>query len=278
MSYDFFCKNHWLDYGARFYDPVLGRFHTQDRFSEKYLDFTPYQYAANNPILYIDVNGDSINFTSILQTGGIDAVVNILFDLSGQTGISNLGINSNGNLTYGTDDNGNATVMNDGEGNQMGSETARNLITDAACDDKSLISVQLRDGAGSASSDNNIGIDPSQIQGFIDGTSENLNSKTLGFGMTFLHELGHTDFAGNNSDYSPSGGIGPNVKQMNQIRSELDENSVNRYLGNGTVYGIRSKYEGIVNGKVPGKPGYHYIYIPFKGRGNQINFQGKVKK
>jgi RHS repeat-associated protein len=53
----------WLDYGARFYDPALGRFMTQDRFAEKYMDLTPYQYAANNPINAIDVNGDSIWYT-----------------------------------------------------------------------------------------------------------------------------------------------------------------------------------------------------------------------
>ena len=50
----------WYDYGARFYDPQIGRFTTQDRYAEKYLNFTPYQYGANNPIRYIDINGDSI--------------------------------------------------------------------------------------------------------------------------------------------------------------------------------------------------------------------------
>ena len=50
----------WYDYGARFYDPALGRFHTPDRFSEKYLNFSPYQYGGNNPIKNIDINGDSL--------------------------------------------------------------------------------------------------------------------------------------------------------------------------------------------------------------------------
>lgn len=48
-----------LDYGQRMYDPQIGRFHTLDRFAEKYESLTPYQYGANNPIKYIDVNGDS---------------------------------------------------------------------------------------------------------------------------------------------------------------------------------------------------------------------------
>ena len=50
----------WYDYGAQFYDMQLGRFHTQDRFSEKYYSLTNYGYAANNPVLLIDVNGDSV--------------------------------------------------------------------------------------------------------------------------------------------------------------------------------------------------------------------------
>jgi RHS repeat-associated protein len=53
----------WYDYGARMYDIQIGRFFAQDRYSEKYNDFTPYQYGANNPISFIDVNGDSLVVT-----------------------------------------------------------------------------------------------------------------------------------------------------------------------------------------------------------------------
>jgi len=50
----------WYDYGRRMYDGVIGRFHVQDRFTEKYFSLSPYQYTANNPINSVDINGDSI--------------------------------------------------------------------------------------------------------------------------------------------------------------------------------------------------------------------------
>src|SRR5690606_11095777 len=53
----------YYDYGARFYDPVIGRFGTIDRFAEKYYGITPYQYGALNPIKFVDINGDSLRIS-----------------------------------------------------------------------------------------------------------------------------------------------------------------------------------------------------------------------
>lgn len=48
------------DYGARNYDPALGRFLNMDRMAEMYLNYSPYQYAGNTPTFFIDINGDYI--------------------------------------------------------------------------------------------------------------------------------------------------------------------------------------------------------------------------
>ncbi|NOX45809.1 MAG: RHS repeat-associated core domain-containing protein [Chlorobi bacterium] len=47
----------WYDYGARFYDATLGRFHTFDPYVDKYYSWSPYNYTGNNPIKRIDING-----------------------------------------------------------------------------------------------------------------------------------------------------------------------------------------------------------------------------
>ncbi|WP_044233939.1 DUF6443 domain-containing protein [Haliscomenobacter hydrossis] len=48
-------------YGARWYDPSVGKFGSPDRFAEKYFSHSPFGYGMNNPVRFIDVNGDSID-------------------------------------------------------------------------------------------------------------------------------------------------------------------------------------------------------------------------
>jgi RHS repeat-associated protein len=47
----------WYDFGARFFDDQIGRWHAQDPMSSKYYEYSPFNYALNNPLAVSDPNG-----------------------------------------------------------------------------------------------------------------------------------------------------------------------------------------------------------------------------
>ncbi len=54
----------WYDYGARWYDPVLARWHSVDPLADKYPDVSPYVYCNNNAVNKIDPDGKDDYYTN----------------------------------------------------------------------------------------------------------------------------------------------------------------------------------------------------------------------
>ncbi len=230
------------DYGARFYDPQIGRFHTQDAFAEKYYTLSPYQYGADNPILNIDVNGDSINVASIQkydQKNSTNFLDKITSDLSAQTGL-NYTVSSSGQLLYQKDKDGNAIISatkgKDGNTIEVGSQEARSIMADAIGNNNTSYA-QITTGRSNAIVGGNlIKLNPDQINGFING-SNNVDNRTLGWGMTFMHEISHSIVGGGLSDHLPAGSAtGQVVDRLNIVRQQLNHQGGN--------YGQRMMYKG----------------------------------
>jgi RHS repeat-associated protein len=52
------------DFGARIYNPALGKWLSTDPLTAKYVSVSPYAFVANSPIIYIDPDGQRIYFVN----------------------------------------------------------------------------------------------------------------------------------------------------------------------------------------------------------------------
>ena len=82
-----------IDYGMRVYDPRVSRFLTNDPLFRKYPQLTPYQYASNNPVLNIDIDGlEGQGFWSLFWKDPANTIMHMSWDEANEAagGINNM--------------------------------------------------------------------------------------------------------------------------------------------------------------------------------------------
>ena len=201
----------FYDFEARHMDPALGHTTTQDPLAEKYSGLSPYLWCAGNPVRFTDPTGETLNMQQPIE---MDKICNTDY-------VQN--------------------IVED-----------LKLITGLSLyisDDKLIYS---KDSSGNPiyEGGSQIGLSATQINNFIKN-SHNLDSRTLGWGMVFLHELYHTGAGGSLSDVSDNYGTGSVVDNMNIIREELNATGLN--------FGQRMNYSAIVLTEYDNECGY----LPF---------------
>ncbi len=225
----------WMDYGARHF-AGHGQWTSPDPLAEKYYDWSPYVYCVGNPIKFVDPDGRHVDLSSLIrfdQQHNTNVVNELCRDLSLITGLD-ISVDSKGLLIAGE------TI---GEGSIQAREHLLGLINNS----ETMIVSETHRSHKLHASDNEIGLGFHQIENFKKG-AVNVDSRTMGWGMTFLHESYHTKMGGNLSDDTSNDRRGDVVNTMNGIRKELNDI--------GYDFGQRTTYEKL-------ETGTGNLYIPF---------------
>jgi RHS repeat-associated protein len=218
-------------YGARFYDPELGRFLAVDPAREF---ANPYSYVGNNPVVFFDSSGEySVNAGNLND----EERRLVLVALAGMTGLSSdYTCDQAGNMVYeglyfdefGDLQIGGNAIIHDG------SQTALSSLSDfmnspikSTLD--SPFSQYLKDKTAFAAASTADELRPLMKTTTIDFDdfnaqsallfSKNIPKESFGLGTVLFHEFHHNFF--DSKDPNVDGPMGAAVEYVNKIRDEL---------------------------------------------------------
>ena len=174
-----------LDYGARMYDTKTARWLVQDPLAEKYYSFSTYNYCVNNPVMFVDPDGENydVHFFQREKTIIISAEYYTTKDAKKSAEEAVAFYNNNKDMQYEYNGEKYSVIF------YLEVKESNNAIT--------IVNIQDKNGNknsylyGSPKNDNN-------LDGYITtGSTENhkhiIILKSYGTGtLTGAHEIGHT--------------------------------------------------------------------------------------